>query len=51
MVTVPKEMVREENLREGELVEIEVSRPKKSYFGIARAIGPFTKEDEMKAHD
>ena len=51
MVTIPKELVREEQIHEGQLVEIEVKKPKKSFFGIARGVGPFTKEDELKSHD
>jgi len=51
LVTIPKEIVREEGLREGEIVEVEVNRPRKSFFGIAKGVGPFTEEDEMKAHD
>ncbi len=51
MVTIPKEIVREENIRAGELVEIEVNKPRKSFFGIAKGVGPFTKGDEMESHD
>lgn len=51
VVTIPKEIAREEGLKPGQLVEIDVKKPKKSFFGIAKGVGPFTKEDEMKAHD
>ncbi len=51
IVTIPKEIVKEENLKEGELVEIEVGRPRKTFFGAARGVGPFTKEDEMRSHE
>ena len=51
MVRIPKEIVKEENIRKGEVIEIEVGRMRKSYFGVAKGIGLFTKEDEMKAHD
>ncbi len=27
------------------------SKTKKSYFGIAKGMSPFTNEDEMKAHE
>lgn len=50
IVTIPKEIVREEDLKEGEIVEIEIGRPKKSFFGAARGVGQFTKQDEMKTH-
>ncbi|HLD41792.1 MAG TPA: AbrB/MazE/SpoVT family DNA-binding domain-containing protein [archaeon] len=51
LVTIPKEIVKEEGLKAGQVVEIEVNRPKKSFFGIAKGVGPFTKEDEMDSHD
>ncbi|MBI2584081.1 MAG: AbrB/MazE/SpoVT family DNA-binding domain-containing protein [Candidatus Aenigmarchaeota archaeon] len=51
VVTVPKEIVKEEGIRPGELVEIEVEKVRKSFFGAAKGVGPFTEEDEMKAHD
>jgi len=51
IVTIPKEIVKEEDLREGELIEIEVERPRKTFFGVARGVGPFTKKDELKIHE
>lgn len=51
VVTLPKEIVREEGIREEELVEIEVKKIRKSYFGALKGIGPFTKDDELKGHD
>jgi len=51
MVTLPKEIVKEEGIREGELVKIEVEKVKKSYFGALKGIGSFTEEDELKGHD
>ncbi len=51
LVTIPKEIVREEGLKEGELIEIDVNRPKKTFFGIAKGVGPFLKEDELDSHD
>lgn len=50
-VTIPVEIVREKALREGEVVEVDVERAKKSYFGAAKGIGPFTKEDELDTHE
>ena len=35
-------------LRENELVEVEVKKPKKDFFGALRGIDSFTKEDELK---
>lgn len=51
MVTIPKEIVRGEGILPGELVEIDLRKAKRSFFGIARGIGPFTKRDEMRTHD
>ena len=51
VVTIPKELVKEEQLKPGQLVEIDIKRPKKSFFGIAKGIGSFTKEDELVSHE
>ncbi len=51
MVTIPREVAEEEGIKPGETVNIEVRKVKRSYFGTARGIGPFTAEDEMKDHD
>lgn len=48
VVTIPAEIVRTENIREDELVEIEVTKAKKDFFGALKGIGSFTEEDEMK---
>lgn len=51
VVTIPREVAEEEGVKPGELVNIEIHKTRKSFFGAARGIGPFTREDEMKAHD
>ncbi len=51
VVTIPKEVAEVEGLKPGETVNIEVRKAKKSYFGIARGISPFTQKEEMQAHD
>jgi len=51
MVTIPKEVVEQEDLREGELVELDVRKAKRSFFGITPGIGPFTRDDKIKDHD
>ena len=51
MVRVPKDIVEQEGIKAGQTVRIEVERAKKSGFGIAKGVGPFTKEDEMKGHE
>ncbi len=50
-MTIPKEVAEEEGIKAGETVNVEVRKMKRSYFGAARGVGPFTSEDEMKAHD
>lgn len=47
IVTIPSEIVKSEMLRENELVELEIKKPKKDGFGILKGIGPFKKEDEL----
>ncbi len=51
VVTIPKELVESEGIREGEVIMVDVKKVKKSWFGAARGVGPFTAEDELKAHD
>src|SRR5947209_1424384 len=51
VVTIPREVVEEEGVKPGELVNVEIRKTRKSFFGAAREIGPFTVEDEMKDHD
>jgi len=45
IVTIPKEIVKEESLRENELVEIKVQKVRKSGFGLLKGIGKFTDKD------
>jgi antitoxin component of MazEF toxin-antitoxin module len=51
IVTIPREVVEEGGVKPGELVNIEIRKTKKSFFGAAMGIGPFTRKDEMKGHD
>ncbi len=48
VVTIPAKIVKSEKLKKDELVEIEVRRHKKDFFGALKGIGSFTKEDELK---
>lgn len=47
MVTIPKEIVKEESIVNGQLLEVSIKKPKKSFFGAFRGIGRFTKEDKL----
>ena len=46
-VTIPVEIVRRENLREDEIVEITIKKQKKDFFGALKGISKFTREDRM----
>ena len=48
VVTIPKEIVKEEGIKEKDLVEFKVKKVKKSWFGVFKGIGPMTKKDELK---
>ena len=55
VATVPKKIIELEGLMPGQTVMIEVKKIKKSFFGAAKGIGSFTKEDERwmegRSHD
>ena len=46
VATVPKKIIELERLMPGQIVKIKVEKIKKSFFGAAKGIGSFTKEDE-----
>lgn len=45
VVTIPAEVVKLENLKEGEYVEIKIKKIKRDYFGALKGIGHYTRED------
>ena len=47
IVTIPNETVKELNLKVNELVEIDVHRPKKSFFGALKNLSEFTEADRL----
>ena len=51
VVTLPKELVESEKIKEGEIIEIKVKKLRKKGFGILKGVGPFTAEDELKTHE
>jgi len=51
VVSIPKEVTEQEGIREGELVEIDVHKARKDWFGSLKGVGRFSKEDELDAHD
>lgn len=48
IITVPSEIIKNEMLAENELVEIEIKKVKRDFFGALKGIGSFTEEDELK---
>jgi bifunctional DNA-binding transcriptional regulator/antitoxin component of YhaV-PrlF toxin-antitoxin module len=51
VVTLPKEIVETQNIKENQYVEITVKKCRIDGFGALKGIGPFTVEDELKAHE
>jgi hypothetical protein len=49
VVTLPKELVETQKIRENEYVEITVKKCRKDGFGLFKGMAPFTVEDELKA--
>ncbi len=46
VATVPKKIIELEGLMPGQIVKIKIEKIKKSFFGAAKGVGSFTKEDE-----
>jgi hypothetical protein len=51
VVTLPKEIVELENIREKETIKIEVEKIRRDYFGCCKGIGRFTHRDRMGDRD
>ena len=51
MVRLPKEIVQQEDIHEGEMVEVDVRKPKKDWFGATPSLGPFVHDDELDTHE
>jgi hypothetical protein len=48
VVTLPKELVETEKIREGEVVKIRVKKLRKDGFGLFKGMATFSVEDELK---
>ena len=48
VLTIPSDIVKNQRIRENELVEIELKKLKKDFFGTLKGIGSFTEEDKIK---
>jgi bifunctional DNA-binding transcriptional regulator/antitoxin component of YhaV-PrlF toxin-antitoxin module len=51
VVTLPKELVEANRIKEGEIIEIKIKKLRKDGFGILKGVGPFTAQDELTTHD
>ena len=51
VVTLPKELVEGQKIKEGEIVEVTVRKFRKEGFGALKGVKPFTGEDELTTHD
>ena len=49
VVTLPKELVETQKIKENEFLEINVKKCRKKGFGTLKGMKPFTVEDELKA--
>jgi len=49
VVTIPKEVVDLQQIKENEYIEITVKKCRKDGFGILKGMAPFTVEDELKS--
>ena len=45
VVTIPKEIVKEIFIQEGELVEIDIDKVEKNGFGMFKGIGKFSEKE------
>ena len=50
IVRIPKDLVDEEDIREGELVELEVRKARRDWFGAFPQLKPFSREEELDTH-
>lgn len=51
VVTLPKELVETEQIKEDMYIEISVKKCRKNGFGALKGLGKFTVEDELTAHE
>ena len=50
MVRIPKELADLERIYEGELVQIEMKKVRKEWFGAFPKLTSFRKEERMRSH-
>lgn len=47
IITIPSDIVKAEMLKENEIVEVEIKKVKKDFFGALKGIGSFNEKDKM----
>ena len=50
VVRIPKDVVEQEDIREGEPVELQVRKVRKDWFGAFPQLKPFSREEELDSH-
>ncbi len=48
IVTIPKVIVENQDLKEDQIIKINIEKIKKSGFGISKGLASFSKEDKFK---
>lgn len=48
VVTIPRIIVEQEGLSEDQTITITVKKAKKSWFGVAKGIAPFSEESKLR---
>lgn len=48
IITLPKKLVEAGKIKEGEIIDIAVSKFRKDGFGVLKGMKPFAVEDELK---
>lgn len=51
IVTLPKELINSQKIKENEILEISVKKCRKNGFGALKGMQPFTVDDELKAFE
>ena len=48
VITIPREIVKEQQIEEDEVIQMSFKKSRKNYFGALKGIGSFTREDRAK---
>lgn len=48
VVTIPKKVVEQQSIEEGEMVKVNVEKVRINGFGMLKGIGKFTRKDRME---